>query len=550
MSVSRLSSECSIVGDEAALAALEVRSQAHGVFWIAGHERLPDGARRVAEQLGAGWRVRELDADPPDEPPPTVEWLAARLLEQIVARQPRGPYRLAGWSSGGLLAYEVATQLIGRDETVEFLGIAGAPLPAANAGARLAESIAHRGSGRAGDPGWAESALDHAFAHYEPFSLSIPVHVFELRSAGTVAAAPSEATAGWLARLPNGRLHRIDAPARHDAPSAVAQAFADAIAHALRDARRAADSTTTDRVRHAPERHYQPHLPIQRGAPGRGPIVVIPGAGDNVATFLPFAIEVDPAWPIHGLQPRGLDGVLVPHASVAAAAAAYLPVVERLAADAREPVHLIGHSFGGWVAMALACRLQASGRPPASLTIVDTEAPASGGRLGRQYTFTSVVWNLVRALETATGRPLGIAHDALLRADRAGQWAMLHRGMVDARIIRGASGPRDLQGIVRAYGTALRTGYDPAAVYAGDVTLVLAADFDDAEHRLAPDDVLAGWRRFAPRIALWRCPGNHYTMIRPPYVEHFAQWWQQRARGDSGMAAASAPTPARDLASN
>jgi arthrofactin-type cyclic lipopeptide synthetase C len=34
-----------------------------------------------------------------------------------------GPYRLAGWSFGGILAYEMAAQLIGQDQAVEFLGM-------------------------------------------------------------------------------------------------------------------------------------------------------------------------------------------------------------------------------------------------------------------------------------------------------------------------------------------------------------------------------------------------------------------------------------------
>ncbi|AOJ09681.1 thioester reductase [Burkholderia mayonis] len=622
-----MSSSLSIAGDGAAVAAPEDRSHACSVFWIAGYARLPDGARRGAEHLGADWRVCELDGEPSHDAPPTVERLAERLLEQIVARQPHGPYRLSGWSSGGVLAYEIAVQLTGRDEAVEFLGIIDAPWPAAEAAARLARGVdaapgarlvelirSGCGADRPRDMRSAEwsrlfdgegdgpatrrcapdacdvhnvlagasatlgfdeiasrcreagllppalrdltdpqllqwldrwAALDHALARYEPFPLSLPVHVFELRGPDAGFAAPRDRADGWAARLQQGEIRFVDVPAqaRH-APKAgdVAQAIGRAIARALQDARRAVADGAHDGRRRSPEADYHPHMPIQRGTSGRAPVVLIPGAGDNVATFVPFASAVEPGWPIHGLQPRGLDGVLAPHASVEAAARAYLPVVERLAADAREPVHLIGHSFGGWVAMEIACRLQASGRPPASLTVVDTEAPASDGRLGRSYTFESVAWNLVCALEAATGRSLGIERDALFDAPRSGQWAMLHRGMVDARIIRRGSGPRDLQGIVRTYGTALRTAYRPAAVYTGRATLVLAADCDDAGRRLASADALSGWRRFAPRTTVWRCPGNHYTMLRPPHVGRFAQWWQRavRAEAEADTVAASA----------
>ncbi|KAG8149339.1 hypothetical protein BFF94_033170 [Burkholderia catarinensis] len=72
-----MSSGCSIVGDEAALAAPEDRSHEHCVFRIAGYACLPDGPRHVAGQLGAGWRVREPGGAPSGESPPTVEWFAA-----------------------------------------------------------------------------------------------------------------------------------------------------------------------------------------------------------------------------------------------------------------------------------------------------------------------------------------------------------------------------------------------------------------------------------------------------------------------------------------
>ena len=39
------------------------------------------------------------------------------------AIQPAGPYRIAGWSFGGLLAYEVGAQLVRVGEKVEFIGI-------------------------------------------------------------------------------------------------------------------------------------------------------------------------------------------------------------------------------------------------------------------------------------------------------------------------------------------------------------------------------------------------------------------------------------------
>ena len=64
-----------------------------------------------------------LGVAPDEELPHTVEALARRCILLLRALQPDGPYRVAGLSFGGILAYEIAVQLIGEDQEVEFLGL-------------------------------------------------------------------------------------------------------------------------------------------------------------------------------------------------------------------------------------------------------------------------------------------------------------------------------------------------------------------------------------------------------------------------------------------
>lgn len=52
-----------------------------------------------------------------------VEKLAALYISEIRAVQPHGPYRLGGYSFGGLLAYEIASQLLAAGEEVGMLAI-------------------------------------------------------------------------------------------------------------------------------------------------------------------------------------------------------------------------------------------------------------------------------------------------------------------------------------------------------------------------------------------------------------------------------------------
>src|SRR5262245_43421307 len=84
----------------------------------------------LAEQIKSEIPVYGLLGVPPDEPQlQTIEGMASRLVEIMRTVQPVGPYRFAGWALGGVLAYEVAIQLIGQDQMVEFAGLIDAGCP-------------------------------------------------------------------------------------------------------------------------------------------------------------------------------------------------------------------------------------------------------------------------------------------------------------------------------------------------------------------------------------------------------------------------------------
>ncbi|MEU3604600.1 amino acid adenylation domain-containing protein [Streptomyces sp. NPDC035033] len=68
--------------------------------------------------------LRYPDPDPDsgtDPAPPTVTGLAAHYADVLTARFPEGPYRLGGWSMGGVLALETARLLTERGRTVELV---------------------------------------------------------------------------------------------------------------------------------------------------------------------------------------------------------------------------------------------------------------------------------------------------------------------------------------------------------------------------------------------------------------------------------------------
>ncbi len=504
----------------------------------------------------------------------TLEGLAARLVELMCSVQPHGPYRLAGWSFGGVLAYEIAQQLLGRDETVEFLGLIDTYVPRLTdqGKARWSDEHAHQrhlllqctawftAQGEAGREALAllaplEARLDsfdfdgllehcrtqgllppaaqsiaadelwrfldrevahgHALAHYNLHPIDLPVHLFCARERPTELSRRSDSL-GWGQVLPADRLCCIEVPGDHLSMMQAAHlpVLGQAISQALESASVPAGGV------------HQPLLTIQSGRVGQAPVFCVPGAGDSVTGFIGLTDALGPDWPIIGLQPRGLDGESVPHSQVESAATLYLQALERVCPQG--PLHLVGHSFGGWVAFEMATRLQEAGREVASLTLIDSESPGGNGVVGKPYTATAALLRLVEAMQLASGKSLGIDLAAFAEEDDGRQLALLHAGMVRVGLLSPRSTPQAMYGPARTFATALRTVYQPQRRYRGRVLLVLAEDptLDAAGNQREQQAMIQGWRGQVGELEVWYGPGNHFSLLKAPAVSQLAAWWQ------------------------
>jgi amino acid adenylation domain-containing protein len=84
---------------------------------LLGYRELARASQAPVRLLGIGWT---------GEPPvygSSLARIAGIHVEQLCTIEPDGPYRLAGWSFGGVLAYEMAQQLAAGGGVVEFLGL-------------------------------------------------------------------------------------------------------------------------------------------------------------------------------------------------------------------------------------------------------------------------------------------------------------------------------------------------------------------------------------------------------------------------------------------
>lgn len=80
----------------------------------------------------------------PFESSTTVEGLAGQIVAKIRRRQPRGPYCIAGFSLGGLVAYQVAGRLRDEGEIINWLGLIDTCDPDLMRRHRVRSSLAQR----------------------------------------------------------------------------------------------------------------------------------------------------------------------------------------------------------------------------------------------------------------------------------------------------------------------------------------------------------------------------------------------------------------------
>ncbi|HEU0054705.1 MAG TPA: alpha/beta fold hydrolase, partial [Longimicrobium sp.] len=518
-------------------------------------------AQVLHPHLGEDIPVYALPPASADAPLRTVEGMATRLVRMIHEVQPSGPYRVAGWSFGGVLAYEVASQLIGRDESVEFVGMFDSYHPARAAAAphdvarehalllhvlRMGETV--EPAGRA-DPDEAVAAAgdvdletfvarcheqgllpghvtveqagrmrdllrthQRALREYTPQPLPVAVHLFPAQQ-----SPDPDPSRGWRAIVPAARLRVTPVPGTHlsmmRAPNAAAlgAALSRAIGGAPEEA--APPSAVSG----------SPVVTLQGGAAGAAPLFCVPGAGSGVTSFVDLMLALGPSVPVYGLQPRGLDGEAPPHATVQAAAEHYL----RALGEARPagPVHLLGHSFGGWVALEMALRLHQAGRPVASLTILDSEVPDASETVVHEYGGGEAFLKLVEILELVAERSLGIGPAEVASRDEAGWLKLLHGKMVGLGLLGTRATPEVLAGPFRTFARCLRASYRPSGVYPGRLRLVLVDDprMDAAANRALFAEVERGWREWAPGLVFSAGAGNHVTALKQPYVAALAR---------------------------
>ncbi len=114
------------------LVPIETRGTRPASFWVHGAPGEVSWVVRLSEALGPDYPVFGLEAQGVGDgaaPQRSIPRMAQRYVEAMRRRQPEGPYRLGGYSGGGVIAFEMVRQLQVAGHKVERLVLLDAWAP-------------------------------------------------------------------------------------------------------------------------------------------------------------------------------------------------------------------------------------------------------------------------------------------------------------------------------------------------------------------------------------------------------------------------------------
>ncbi|OKP02811.1 Amino acid adenylation [Xenorhabdus thuongxuanensis] len=489
-----------------------------------------------------------------EHPPVSIEALAACHIQAIRRIQPRGPYRLMGWSIGGLIAYEIAQQLTSDGETVEFLGMIDSYYHAHKDNSDLstiAEQSVNEEERRIGlvinvlhaqgiiddkrdlaelqNLNDVDQVLDHFIEHqWLPAGITREDILLRVYTSEMI----SQLSQGYIAQKSALPVHlytaeeSVNSDSWHGWHDIVGH---DSVLHPIGGTHfsimhppllnQVVDSVT-ENLRDVPA--FDPLVIIQQGSPSVSPLFCLPGAGASPSSLLELALSFPQQLPIYVLQARGFTiEHHFPYSSVEGAARAYIQNIRKV--QPHGPYHLLGHSFGGWIAFEIALQLQAEGEQVSELILIDTDEPDQQGSALKSVNRTETIMELIDIYNMILNQSLPLTRQDFDDLSPDEQIQHLHSALVKVGLFPAKTPISLLQGIVRVMQANLNTGYIPRTRYEGSVHLINAEEGNKDKRRTRETQ----WRLHVAELNTMVVSGNHMTMLSAPHVR---QWitslWQ------------------------
>lgn len=251
-----------------------------------------------------------------------------------------------------------------------------------------------------------------------------------------------------------------------------------------------------------------PLLPLRPGGRAAPLFAIHPGAGISwrYTGLLP---HLDDGQPVYGIQASGLDGTRPPAPDAVTMVTSYVDLVREVQPDG--PYRLLGWSYGGFVAHAMACALQEHGEQVELLAMLDAPQPHN-----TEYDAVSAERQVAALLTRVAGltgpEPTGTSEVA----------AVLDR--IEARVKEDTAGSPLTRAEAEAVAEVMRNNLRLAPEFAPGIFHGDALFFSAAEEQATdfPGDlaVSAGkaeaWRPYVTgTLQQHPVPCGHYEMTEP-----------------------------------
>lgn len=265
-----------------------------------------------------------------------------------------------------------------------------------------------------------------------------------------------------------------------------------------------------------------------QGNGNRTPIFWVPGVGGHVVSFYELAQELGNDQPFYALQAIGLDGESKPHTDLKEMAAFYVDQIQRIQTEG--PYRLGGHSFGAHVAFEIASQLLDAGYEVASLALLDIPAPQNKANERDKWTETQWLLSLIEILEDTVEMKLNITVEQLSRLDFDQQLGLLEYELKTRQLMPELANRKRLKGAIQVFKSSWMMDYLPTQKLPIEVQLYRCKELPEkasAEQLALLQKETMGWEAYAAQVRVIEVSGNHFQMLKQPYVKELAKVIQQ-----------------------
>jgi pyochelin synthetase len=257
--------------------------------------------------------------------------------------------------------------------------------------------------------------------------------------------------------------------------------------------------------------HESPIVEIQAGGDSP-PLFFVHPAGGNILCYVRLAAELGGQRSVYGLQAPGMYGDWKPHSGLGRLAQSYVDAIRTVQAGG--PYFLAGWSMGGLIAFEIASQLKAQGHCVALLALLDTLVLTKDPGATRHYEamflagFAQELGISIGEFNVPWQQVLQLGFEEKL--DYLDQHARTYAALSD-HISPGA-----FRHLLRVFLTNLQCmfAYSPQR-YSGSAVLLRASE---QLGEICPD-LTGDWTDLAAGgLETVEVPGNHFSMMREPYV--------------------------------